>query len=306
MRVVSVGPSGDDLGVLVTDPNYWGIGDRVSWSADGGTLAFSVSGPFQAHPGGRYGNGWPLLGVVTPSTGSKVFPGAFLNAGDPILSPDGQTAYFARAKLVKVLPGRENLLFRGSVWSFDLPDGPARQRTKWQIGFPLVLSSLSPDGLHLAATRYGRHGFEAVAVDLRGGRTKVLAREASEPTYSPDGSQVAFIRWKNWRASGVDDGSPPVNELRVAPVGGFPHLRLLLRRKKLLGWPSWDPSGSRLTFTSSQVVENGYSDPQKGDELLEVNADGTCLIRVLSNPKVTISGGAWQPGSGREAGPISC
>jgi Tol biopolymer transport system component len=304
--VVALGPSGEDLGVLVADPDYWGFGDRVSWSADGSSLAFSASGEFQAHPGGRFGTGWPLLGVATSNGGSKVFPGAFLNAGDPVLAPDGRTAYFARSKLVKVLPGRENLLFKSSIWSFDLPDGPARQRTKWQLGFPTVPSSFSPDGHHLAGTRYGRHGFEAVAADLRGGRVEVLAREASEPTYSPDGSEVAFIRWKNWRASGVDDGSPPINELRIASVVDFPRSRLVLRRKKLLGWPNWDPSGSRLAFTISGVVENGYADPQKGDALMEVNADGTCPIRVFSDPKVTVAGSAWQPGSGREAGPISC
>jgi len=28
--VIRVGPSGQDLGVLVSDPDYWGFGERLS------------------------------------------------------------------------------------------------------------------------------------------------------------------------------------------------------------------------------------------------------------------------------------
>lgn len=294
--VIAVGPSGQDLGVLVSDPNYWGIGERLSWSADGNLLAFAASGPFRG----------PLLGVATASGGSRLFPRAFLNAGDPILSPDGRSVYFARSKLVKVLPGRENYLFRSSIWSLTIATGSARQRTKWQLGIPLAPSSFSPDGRMLAGTRYTRRGLEAIATNLRSGRIRVLARQASEPIYSPDGSEVAFVRWKNWLASGRDDGSPPINELRVTRVGSFPRSRLLLRKRKLVAWPSWDPSGGRLAFTLSRVVENGFESPERGDKVMAINADGTCLTKVFTDPDLILYGAAWQPGPGREAGRIDC
>lgn len=295
-EVLRVGPSGQDLAVLVSDPDYWGVGDRPSWSADGNLLAFAASGPFKG----------PLLGVATASGGSKLFHRAFLNAGDPILSPDGRTAYFARAKLVKVLPGRENYLFKSSIWSLNLKRRSVKRRTRWQLGIPLVPSSLSPNGLTLAGTRHTADGLQAVATNLRTGRIKVLAREASEPIYSPDGSRVAFVRWRNWRVSGVDDGSPPINELRVTRVGAFPRSRLLLRSRKLLAWPSWDPSASQLAFTLSHVVENGYSTPEIGDKVMAINADGTCLRKVFTDPNLVLYGAAWQPGPDREAGRISC
>lgn len=121
----------------------------------------------------------------------------------------------------------------------------------------------------------------------------------------PDGSEVAFIRWKNWRTIG-DDGSPPIDELRVTRVGTFPRSRLLRRSRKLLAWPSWDPSGQRLAFIRTRVIENGYDNPMKGDALMAINADGTCLKRVYTDRETTLYGATWQPGSGREAGPISC
>ena len=117
---------------------------------------------------------------------------------------------------------------------------------------------------------------------------------------------MAFIRWKNWRASAVDDGSPPIDELRVTRVGTFPRSRLLRRSRKLLAWPSWDPSGRRLAFTRTRVVENGYDNPMKGDALMAINANGTCLKRVYTDRETTLYGAAWQPGPGREAGPIAC
>jgi len=39
---------------------------------------------------------------------------------------------------------------------------------------------------------------------------------------------------------------------------------------------------------------------------MEINANGTCRTRILSHPKVAFFGATWQPGPGREAGPIVC
>jgi hypothetical protein len=61
-----------------------------------------------------------------------------------------------------------------------------------------------------------------------------------------------------------------------------------------------------LAFTGSHVVENGYSGPEEGDKVMVVNADGSCLTRILTDPEKILYGSAWQPGVGREAGPISC
>jgi hypothetical protein len=39
---------------------------------------------------------------------------------------------------------------------------------------------------------------------------------------------------------------------------------------------------------------------------MEVNADGSCPTKILSIPRTAVLNPIWQPGPGREAGPIAC
>jgi Tol biopolymer transport system component len=275
--IITLGPSGKSPRPVITEAG-WG---RPSWSTDGSLLTF-----------GGYGD-WRGEAVAVDEIdgpGLRFYRRASPEGGNSVMSPDGRTVAY---------------LHRGSVWLLNVTSGSVRRATPWRLQTEFEPSSFSPDGSKLAGTTFdGR--ISAVAVDLRTGRVSLLAREASEPVYSPSGSEVAFIRWRNWRASAADDGSPPIDELRVARVGAPGKSRLLLRSRKLLAWPSWDPSGQRLAFTRTRVVENGYTDPKKGDALMAINVDGTCLTKVFSDPDLTLYGAAWQPGPGREAGPISC
>jgi len=275
--IITMGPRGESLQTVITEAGW----DRPSWSADGSLLTF-----------GGYG-GWrgEVVAVAEANgPGLRLYRRASLEDGNPVMAPDGHTVAY---------------LHKGSIWLLNVRSGSVRRATPWRLQTEFEPSSFSPDGSKLAGT-VGWLGSSAVAVDLRTGHVSLLAREASEPVYSPDGSEVAFIRWKNWRTSWVDDGSPPIDELRATRVGTFPRSRLLRRSHKLLAWPSWDPSGQRLAFTRTRVVENGYTDPKKGDALMAINADGTCLKRVYTDRETTLYGATWQPGPGREAGPISC
>jgi hypothetical protein len=277
-EIITMSPNGDSPQTMIEEAGW----SRPSWSADGSLLTF-----------GAYG-GWSgeVVGVAEANgPGIHFFRHASLEGGNPVMAPDGRVVAYP---------------YKNSIWLVNLMSGSVRRAAPWRLQpTEFEPSSFSPDGSKLAGT-VGWLGSSAVAVDLRTGHVSLLAREASEPVYSPDGSEVAFIRWKNWRASAIDDGSPPIDELRVTRVGTFPRSRLLRRSRKLLAWPSWDPSGQRLAFTRTRVVENGYTDPKKGDALMAINADGTCLKRIYSDPETTLYGSAWQPGAGREAGPISC
>lgn len=275
--IVTMGPDGESPQTVIDEAGW----DRPSWSADGNLLALGAYGEWR-------GEVAAVAGVN--GSGLRFYRRAPLEGGDALMSPDGRVVAYP---------------YKGYVWLLNVTSGSVRRALPLRSYASFEPSSFSPDGSKLAGT-IGWGPGSAVAVDLRTGRTSLLAKEASEPIYSPDGSEVAFIRWRNWRSNGVDDGSPPIEELRVARVGVPGKSRLLLRRRKLLASPSWDPSGSRLAFTVSRVVENGYTSPERGNELMAINADGSCLSRVFSRPRGIVYGAVWRPGSGREAGPIDC
>lgn len=293
--VITIGPLGEDPRRIV-DPEHVGPGSGPSWSADGSRLAFTAD---------VYPDDDPVLGVVdADGSNLRIYPRIPLELGDAVMAPDGRSAAFARVRL-QARSGKRSDLFQTSIWSFELGNSTARRLTRWRAEY-LIPSSYPPDGSTLAASRFDGRRFRAVAIDLRSGSTSLLARNAAEPMYAPDGSSFAFVRWKPWQPSGVKEEASMVSELRVGRVGTPVGSRLLLRMRGLLGLPSWDPSGQRLAFVHSQTDDPRERGFEKGNRVMAINADGTCLTRVFTDPDLTLYGSAWQPGVGREAGPISC
>jgi Tol biopolymer transport system component len=299
--VITTGPSGEDPRELFGDP---AIGDGLSWSAAGDLLAFTVAG-VESTASGPYGSGWPVVAVARlDSSGGRTFPRAFLNGGDPVMAPDGASVVFQRVKLVKILPGRESYLFKSAIWRLDLKTGSVRRLTRWRLAASLNPSSFSPDGSTLVAELYDRLGSRAVAVDLHSRSLSPLARDALEPAYSTDGGRLAFVRLRV-QYNDLPEPNRPVSELLVARADGGGAKRLL-RRRGFISEPSWDQSGSRLSFTYDTPDFTGSLEPEPGNRVMAINADGTCLTKVFSEPELTLYGAAWEPGPGREAGPIPC
>jgi Tol biopolymer transport system component len=293
-EVITMGPLGEDPRQIV-DPDTAGADAPPSWSADGSRMAFSAN---------VYPDDDPVLGVVdADGSHPRIYPRIPLELGDAVMAPDGSSAAFARVQVRRT--GKRTITVRSSIWSLDFEKGTMRRLTRWGGEF-LTPNSYAPDGSTLAATGWDFRRFRAVAIDVGTGRTSLLARNGAEPIYSPDGSSFAFVRLRPWLPRKGEERASSLGELRVGRVGSSAGSRLLARMRGPLASPSWDPSGQRLAFVSFRDVDPGDHGLEEGNRVMAMNADGTCLTKVFSDPDMSIYGVAWQPGSGREAGPISC
>jgi TolB protein len=266
----------------------------LSWSADGSQIAFAGSRGF----GGRRG-----IYVVRPDgTGLRFLRGTGSGA-NPVFSPDGTKIAFSR-------PDDDH--FYSTVWVANANGSGARQVVDGREGFDYMPSSFSPDGSTLAVTResaFNPPEPRALLFRLQGeGSPKLLARWASEPVFSPDGSQIVFVRHSIEHPQGFRITH---RDLYLMSADGNARRPLTRTRWTSESYPSWDPSGQRIAFNSFRISREPWDALfdallPVGNSIVQVNADGTCRQKVLSVRGVGIYGALWRPGPGREAGPISC
>jgi Tol biopolymer transport system component len=143
-------------------------------------------------------------------------------------------------------------------------------------------------------------------VPLAGGRPATIVARGAEPAFSPDGTEVAFVRFTRrkpppgWRF--------PVygGDLFVAAADGSSIRRLTHSPARREEAPSWDPSGARLAYTQYPAKLHMKALLGDGSSVMEINADGTCRHRILFTYGLSYRAAAWQPGPGRGAGRIEC
>jgi Tol biopolymer transport system component len=247
----------------------WGY-SPLSWRWDGAEVAFSgLSGLFLA----RADRG----GARSVNVGG---------AERPVFAPGGHTIAFTRGD---------------EIWTIDLVTGEQRQLTPSRRGLSYIASSFSPDGATLLATRVDNrlHGdAEPVALHLGTGGVTRLLPEGLEPIYSPDGSKISLFR---------DFGNRKrpnrlANDLFVLNLANGSLRRLTRTPHKDELFASWDPSGERIAFARYRRNEFEWA-----NSVVQINADGTCEDEIFAlRRRVIFHGVAWQPGPGREAGPIDC
>ncbi|MBS1895234.1 MAG: PD40 domain-containing protein [Actinobacteria bacterium] len=318
-EVLTVGPGGEDPRRLAqgTFPGPMSFFEHPNWSPDGKLLAFNSQGeetPAVAllgadgsnlhllrsseHPGGP-DNSTLLEPLFDPKTG-EVLVGI-------VHTPHGE-GLFGDAR-----PTGKAAQFRGEFWSLPVRGGgkPRRLSSRYLVRSGIFYpSSIAADGT-IAATDLNQKGFTVAVLDPRGGpiRTVVTARQqregSLEPAISPDGSRIVYKvdLQKEVRERRTLIGS---ELMIVSREGGKP--RRLAWVKGGAGWPTWDPSGSRIAFTAMEDAggEDGAF-AQLGNALMEINPDGTCLTKVYSaGPQAAVEGAAWQPGAERGVGPINC
>lgn len=322
-EIATVNPVGGVLQTVVRDQNlvrHEGpvgiVGFHPAFSPDGSLITFAGS-----TAGAHGGVESPVVAVVGADGGGlRVLRGTFTEAA-PIFAPNGHTIAFSTLKVISGHFQRAGSGAQASdgvrvalgIRSVDIEDGSQRMVTPWHPwGQDAVLdpSSYSPDGSTLAVTAsYFKGSTSAVAVRLDGSGSTLLAKNAEEPVYSPDGSRIALIRVHSHLKHSP---RPPhrrwiVNkDLYVMRADGSGLTRLTRSPRLLEEWPSWDPSGKRIAFNSYRPGP-GPLRPPSDTSVMQVNADGTCLTKVLTSRfRESLDGAAWQPGPGRGAGPIEC
>jgi Tol biopolymer transport system component len=265
--------------------------DAPSWSSDGSEIAFSGWAP--GAPGLRPGG---LRIFVAAADGGTVREVPGTQGGfAPVFAPDGHAIAFARRRRHR---NAHAIFASTATWLVDPGTGQSRRLTPLRNGLDIFPTSFSPDGATLAVgRRRGQSDPEVLALRVDGSGSTVLAHNATDAVYSPDGLQIAFVH-----ASGRDRAT----DLFAANPDGSAPRQLTSTPGKIEIWPSWDPSGRRLVYAQLRDGRSERAILGLGDSVEEINADGTCQATVLASHLLAFYGPTWQPGPGRAAGPIAC
>lgn len=280
-----------------------------AWSPDGSLMAFA------AHRGNEESVEDRIFLASSDGSGARPVPGT-RGGSQPVLSPDGFTLAFARTRFrSNVRPGRlyANFYSSTTTWIVDLRGGKPRRLTRWRNELYNTPGSFTADGSGLLLTKEDSNleGPRIVQTSLADGSTREILEFGSEPALSPDGSRIAFVGFLDPDLVEAEENHDYLaGELYVAASDGTGVRRLSRSEDVLESAPSWDPSGQRIAYVqfradTSFVPGLGLLFPT-GNALMQVNADGSCRKKILTQRRVAFYGVAWQPGPGREAGPILC
>jgi TolB protein len=129
----------------------------------------------------------------------------------------------------------------------------------------------SGDGKRIVFTRSTARGDGVWVMSAAGRGLRRLAAGGWDPSWAPDGSQVAFAADRD----GVDN-----DDIFVSSVEGGPATNVTNAPDSSELDPSWSPDGTKIAFASSQ------NDPT-GDtyDIYLVNVDGTGLAQLTSGPE---------------------
>ncbi len=138
-------------------------------------------------------------------------------------------------------------------------------------------AEVSPDGRQIVYENRAPGTSSQISLLEPDGTTRQLTnmkRGASDPTWSPDGSQIAFAGFRR-----RDGDRRPDSDIFVMNADGS-HIRRLAGTPRPDGHPDWSPDGSQIVFHSR---ESGEGLPRAGGLLWLVSAGTRTLTRLLGS-----------------------
>lgn len=293
-RIQAMRPDGSGRRLLSgsrAGPSGEGEGSGPAWSPDGKQLAFERSS------GGEAGSRIYVLDLASGEERPLRAPDDDSSAYDPAWSPDGARVAFGRSDgerseivIVAVDGGGERVLVReargGEARSFvSSPDWSADGATVVYTRRLLDEDSHFRPALHVVAAG--------------GGPSRLLARDADEAAWSPDGRRIAFASVRDRNGEECYEQCIYKAELYVMNADGSSPLRLTRNRGDDRS-PSWSPDGRRIAFASDRNYPNGFN-----AEIYSIGADGSCVTWLTNGSPLSIDP-AWRGPAAESTGPGRC
>jgi len=301
--------SGESADCTIAGPNPRTVnvqeGKAVSTSFEVGCATPLASGQivFQSRPISSRGDAFRLYRMNPDGTGRTLLGTAENSNLDPSVSPDGRQIYYGTLEGIFVanadgaIPVR--LTSTGASFPAVSPDGSLiafsyvrevlELRTMYPDGsgvrhMPLSLfpshASWSPDGSRLVFSGYlDTFGWSeeesfvgrifTINADGTGLQQLTTGHSDQSPSWSPDGSRIAFVR------------SGPSGEFRddifTMRPDGSDLVRLTVEEQRYFNSVAWSPDGTQLMVTS-WVPDRPYN------RILLMNADGSGATDLSTDP----------------------
>jgi Tol biopolymer transport system component len=210
----------------------------------------------------------------------------------PAAAPAGAAAAKRRSRRRWIALGAAGILILGTVatvvlWRLRRPELPPPTLVKLTSERRVGSGSFSPDGTQIAFASAGEKGdnwdiWLKIVGQAEARRLTTDPAADSAPAWSPDGSQIAFLRHPAVAGHRILDFYTPGTIHLVSPLGG-PARRLSDFPARLQ--PSWSPDGRWLAASKARAG----SEPPGGIHLVSVATGETRAVTFPKPPAFDVS-----------------